>query len=172
MPVMGGDPPLPPRQQSGSLLKSAFEKTKSSTGEERRSKSLMSVGSLVTRRASSLAATTLTSVREPETILADDINFISNLQREEARDLQMESEDSLAAEIFHAKVSLCEYSRTIDYRATYVYVISSIIYGRTYTYVYMYYTILLEYKPRLLFPSWLQRPGVKTRPAFIRDRHL
>ena len=123
MPVMRGDssssslscPPLPPRQQSGSLLKSAFEKTKSSTGEERKSKSLMSVGSLVTRRASSLAATTLTSVREAEIILAGNINFISNLQREEARDLQMESEDSLAAEIFHAKVSLCKYSHTYAY---------------------------------------------------------
>ena len=31
---------------------------------------------------------------------------------------------------------------------------------------------LLEYKPRLLFPSWLWRPGIKTRPAFIQDRRL
>ena len=28
---------------------------------------------------------------------------------------------------------------------------------------------LLEYKPGLLFPSWLWTPDIKTRPAFIWD---
>ena len=36
----------------------------------------------------------------------------------------------------------------------------------------MYVLYLLEYKPGLLFPSWLWRPGVKTRLAFIRDWRL
>ena len=96
-----------PRFQSESMLKSAFDKSKSTSFGKRATRSLMSVNSSVPRRSSSIASASLTTVRKLKSCVYVTVHCRGNYhpQSKEASHLKMESEDSLAVEIFQAKVS-------------------------------------------------------------------